>query len=236
MPSTQRAPRNTLTLNIIVSTALKLIEKDGMVGLSMRQLAAELQVTATALYHHVKDKDELLEHCAEGILAKLAPHDTRQPWSAQLRSLILSFQKVFLRYPGLARYLLIHRDSSIASLQWVESILSVMLTAGYTPAVAAEVVLSMTFLINPLTLIDGRLPEKSSRAMIARSRVSAAVKKFPGRFPALQEALPVLAQNAYGNLFELALDRVIAGIEQSLHDKGESARAVPTPALTSQAT
>ena len=50
--------RNTLTLDIIVATAIKGLHKDGLAGLSMRQLAGMLNVTPTAIYHHVKDKGD----------------------------------------------------------------------------------------------------------------------------------------------------------------------------------
>lgn len=217
-----RTARNLLTLDVIVSTSLMLVRKDGMAGLSMRQLAEELQVTPTALYHHVKNKDELLEHCAERILSEMPRPDPKQPWSLQLRSLILRYQELFLRYPGLARYLLLKRDSSMASLQWVESILAVMLGAGYSAEAAAEVLLSMTFLIDPITLLDDALHVKSARAAIPRSRVGAAVRQFPGRFPALKQALPAMRQKAHHSTFELALDRVIAGIEHALRERGEA--------------
>ena len=234
MPSTTRPPippkakanRTALSLDTIVAASLMLVRKDGMAGLSMRQLAAELHVTPTALYHHVQGKDELLEHCAERILSEMPRPDPLQPWSVQLRRLILHYQALFLRYPGLARYLLLKRDSSLASLQWVESIVALMLGAGYDVDAAAEVVQSMTFLIDPLTLIDATLPPaKSARAMIARSRVNAAVRQFPGRFPALAQALPAMRKDAYHPHFELALDRVIAGIEHALRERGQSAQA-----------
>lgn len=208
--------RTNLTIDVIVATSVQLMQKEGLGGLSMRQLAAELQVTPTALYHHVKDKDQLLELCAERILAEVATPDPQLRWPVRLRGLILSYQRTFLRFPGLAHYLLVQRESSLASLQWAESILAVLQDAGLGAQVATDVLMSMTFLINPITLIEDKVPAKGRQAVLYTTGVGAAVKKFPERFPALHACLPSLKRNSYEAYFERALDRVIFSIEQAV--------------------
>ena len=68
--------RGNLTLAVIVESAVQTIQKDGLGGLSMRQLAGVLNVTPTAIYHHVRDKDEMLDLCAQALLARI-PRRTR---------------------------------------------------------------------------------------------------------------------------------------------------------------
>jgi len=51
-----------------VEAALALINEDGLEGLSMRALADRLEVKASSLYWHVRDRRELLELLAESIL------------------------------------------------------------------------------------------------------------------------------------------------------------------------
>lgn len=46
----------------ILAAARKIIDRDGWEKLTIRGLAAELGIGATTLYHHVRDKDELLIH------------------------------------------------------------------------------------------------------------------------------------------------------------------------------
>ena len=45
----------------ITETAAKLFRKNGYIGTTMRDLAAELGIEAASIYHHVKSKEELLE-------------------------------------------------------------------------------------------------------------------------------------------------------------------------------
>src|SRR5438105_15932831 len=56
-----------LTRDRLVSTALELIQHDGLDGLSMRALAERLEVKAASLYWHVRDREELLELLAGSI-------------------------------------------------------------------------------------------------------------------------------------------------------------------------
>jgi hypothetical protein len=55
--------------------------------------------------------------------------------------------------PGLARFLLIHCESSLAALRWAESLLSVLNAAGLGGEQAMRVMMTLSLLINPLTLI-----------------------------------------------------------------------------------
>lgn len=57
-----------LTRERLVAAALELINEEGLEGLSMRALADKLEVKASSLYWHVRDRSELLELLAESIL------------------------------------------------------------------------------------------------------------------------------------------------------------------------
>ncbi|WP_280416097.1 TetR/AcrR family transcriptional regulator [Nocardia carnea] len=99
---TGRPPR--LSRAQILTAAGELIDKDGADALTMRRLAARLGVTPMAVYHHVRNKEELLllllDEVAAGIrrpelpenprervvLAARAMHDTlvQVPWAVEV--------------------------------------------------------------------------------------------------------------------------------------------------------
>ena len=60
-----------LTRERIRATALAIIDRDGLTGLSMRKLAVELGVQAASLYSHVATKEELLHAVANDIMAQV---------------------------------------------------------------------------------------------------------------------------------------------------------------------
>lgn len=57
-----------LTREKVVRTALRLLDKVGLDGLTLRKLAADLHVQAPALYWHFKNKQELLDEMASWVL------------------------------------------------------------------------------------------------------------------------------------------------------------------------
>ncbi|MER7451864.1 TetR/AcrR family transcriptional regulator [Nocardia beijingensis] len=65
MPSSSSQPQRTgrparISLAEILAAADSVIEADGVAKLTMRRLATELGCTPMALYHHVRDKEDLL--------------------------------------------------------------------------------------------------------------------------------------------------------------------------------
>lgn len=60
-PSSGRTGRPPLTSRAqILAGARRLIDRDGWEKLTIRRLAAEIGVGATTLYHHIRDKEDLL--------------------------------------------------------------------------------------------------------------------------------------------------------------------------------
>jgi AcrR family transcriptional regulator len=69
-----------LTRERLVEAALELVDDAGLEGLSMRALADRLQVKASSLYWHVRDRDELLDLLADGILESVSRTRQRATW------------------------------------------------------------------------------------------------------------------------------------------------------------
>lgn len=66
-----RDGRPALSVSAITAAGRRLIERDGLDALSMRNVAAELDTAATSLYRHVADRDALLLAILEDIAAGL---------------------------------------------------------------------------------------------------------------------------------------------------------------------
>ena len=61
MPSTRVAERREATKSAILDAAWKLARRDGLNGLGMRELAAELGMTAPSLYGYFSSKDAIFD-------------------------------------------------------------------------------------------------------------------------------------------------------------------------------
>lgn len=79
----------------VVVTALGILDRYGLADLTMRRIAAALDVQAGALYHHVANKQTLLAALADEILAGL-PEPTGTPgeivtaWAGAFRAALLA--------------------------------------------------------------------------------------------------------------------------------------------------
>ncbi|ORV18103.1 TetR/AcrR family transcriptional regulator [Mycobacterium celatum] len=61
-----------ITAELILDTAARLIERDGVEGFSMRGLAQELGVAVTSIYWHVGGRDKLFDSLVDRLLSQMA--------------------------------------------------------------------------------------------------------------------------------------------------------------------
>ncbi|WP_431908264.1 TetR/AcrR family transcriptional regulator [Nonomuraea jabiensis] len=98
-----------LTLEEISTTAVRLMDESGAEGLSMRKLAAELNVNPMSLYHHVESKDALLGLvCATAAQRMHMPPDDGAPWEEQLMALALAYHRHAKEHPAVWGYVHTH--------------------------------------------------------------------------------------------------------------------------------
>src|SRR5215471_9024460 len=101
--SAGRRPRTTyragLTRDLVFRTAVRVADEGGIAAISMRKLAQELGVEAMSLYHHVADKEQLLDGMVEVVLSEInarvaeidpPPGSSALNWKTAVRRRILT--------------------------------------------------------------------------------------------------------------------------------------------------
>lgn len=83
----------------VLDATLALAEADGLDAVTMRAVAARLDVTPMALYRHVGDKQGLLDGLVERLLDDLPVPDPALPWDARLGALAAGLRDVGRRHP-----------------------------------------------------------------------------------------------------------------------------------------
>ncbi len=98
------APRAPLTREAIVEAALRVLDAEGMEGLSMRRVGEELGAGAASLYWHVRNKDELFQLIYERVTQEVAlPEPDPARWREQLNDLALQMRAVLTRHRDVGR-------------------------------------------------------------------------------------------------------------------------------------
>ena len=69
MKTNEATNREPLTRDRVIEAALRVMDTEGLEAVSMRRVAREVGVEAMSLYHHVEDKDDLLDGICEHVMA-----------------------------------------------------------------------------------------------------------------------------------------------------------------------
>src|ERR1700689_4663767 len=88
-----------ITLDVVLTTALEIIDRDGAEGLSMRRLARALDRDPMILYRHAPNKAALLDGVVEVVLAQLKVDPADPDWAAQLRAVARDYRQLALAHP-----------------------------------------------------------------------------------------------------------------------------------------
>jgi AcrR family transcriptional regulator len=65
-PTTKSASRHEMVMDQLMEAAERLFARQGVAGTSLQQLAEEIGLTRTGIYHYVRGKDEMLEALVRG--------------------------------------------------------------------------------------------------------------------------------------------------------------------------
>ncbi|WFE50083.1 TetR/AcrR family transcriptional regulator C-terminal domain-containing protein [Micromonospora sp. WMMD1155] len=92
-----------LTLDRIVGTAVTVLDEHSIEGLTMRSLAQHLDVTATALYWHVRTKDDVLDLAVDRIFGGVPIPAISDDWLEDIRVLVRGWRAAMLGHPWAPR-------------------------------------------------------------------------------------------------------------------------------------
>lgn len=215
--------RETLTREQIIRSAIELLDAEGLDGLNMRALGKRLGAAPTAVYWHVKNKDDLMLLAADEVWDEIElPDPEAAGWRAAATSMATGLHAMFLRHPWMVQafgfYLLYGEGKS----RYDDHSLAVYEAGGLTDAAADRAAAAVfTFALGSATgaaatasLVrrlgrGGRDPEELIGETMARARETAE------RFPRLRRRLdsPGADYNASPErTFEVGLRALLDGL------------------------
>lgn len=159
--SPEEEKQRGLTRERLVEAALELINEHGLEGLSMRVLADRLEVKASSLYWHVRDRRELLDLLAESILEGVGRPRRGGAWRPTALAMAAALRKRVAAQKDADRILLevpeaLERSETFGDLK------SQLGAAGLQAAEAGAVALMvMTSVISGRTLDEPAVLESS---------------------------------------------------------------------------
>jgi len=210
--------RPRLSKTAVVDRALKLADADGLDGLTIRKLAADLGVTPMALYWHFRSKEDLLASIAGQVWGEIDVNvDPSAAWPAQLRGLLTSLVSVLRTHPSAAQLLIEHEAQNEPALRATEVTLGVLRGAGFDAKHASEIARCAMWTGIMLVLSDAALDpgmaeaERDERQRTKRIRLAMLP---PTAYPRMVEcAIPMTDCSDPEFHYELGINVFIAGVE-----------------------
>jgi TetR/AcrR family tetracycline transcriptional repressor len=238
-PMADQNRRSQLTRQRVVAEALAVIAEDGIQALTMRGLAARLGVVPGALYHHVRNKEQLQDLVLDGVLAEIdVDLDSSRHWTEQLKVLAHRLREVLEAHPGVAGILKTRDPLGPHSLTLAEAFLSPLQAARFADRQAG---LAFFLLVDytigfALSSPASSINEQRVRDAAIRTQLHQFFRSLPpDRFPALVALGKHVWLDNREERFTAGLDVLVDGVEQARRSPHRPALG-GRPATTTKAT
>jgi AcrR family transcriptional regulator len=212
--------RAALSRQRALQVAVGLADDGGIGSLTMRKLARELGVEAMSLYHHVANKNDILDGMVDLVFSEIDLPSGKADWKLAMRQRAHSARTVL----SLHRWAIGLMDSRTtpgpATLRHHDAVIGCLRAAGFSIEMAAHAVSVLDSYIYGFTLQEVSLPFETEEEVDAV--VGSIVQELPaGDYPHLAElATEHVLQPGYkyADEFDFGLDLILDGLDGFAED------------------
>jgi AcrR family transcriptional regulator len=218
-PAKADHPRVPLTREAVVDAALRVLDREGMDGLSMRRVAEELGTGAASLYWHVRNKEQLLQLLFERVTEELQlPEPDPSRWQEQLKELARQMLEVMRRHRDVARVSLGRIPAGPTLARLTEWMFALLQPVGIPDRVIAYLGDFMGLYLGAYAFEESLGVVSPTGEEMAPEEIVRLLHEYTlalpeDRFPRTRAAADVLFSGAPAERFEFALDLVVRGLE-----------------------
>lgn len=216
-------PRDTLTTDQIVRNAVELLDEEGLDGLNMRALGKRLGAAATAVYWHVKNKDDLLLLAADQVWNEIELPDPGADWRPAATAMATGLHAMFGRHPWLVQAFGSYLFYGEGKARYDDRSLAVYEAGGFTEAEADRAAAAVfTFVLgsvlgtSAMVSLTRRLSRTGKDVEGTVQEVMDRATEIAARFPRLSARLdaPRAAEYAAApeQTFEYGLQALLDGL------------------------
>ena len=206
-------------MEAITEAAIKILDSEGLEGLSMRRVAEALNTGPASLYWHVGSKDGLLDLIFDQLIGEMdVPAPQGSQWKEQLKQVALAQRATILRHRDLVAISMGRIPMGPNALRYTESVLAILRAGGVADDLAVSGYLLLFALVNGFTMDEMAEPVSStgdSPGPPSPSAVSGYLATLPpDQFPNTIAVAPHFAQWDNDLQFEMLIDLYVDGLAQ----------------------
>lgn len=206
----------SLSRDRVLRRALALADDEGIDALSMRRLGRELDAGAMSLYHHVGNKDELLDGMVDVVFSEIRLPEPGSDWKTAMRARAMSARTVLSRHPWAIALMESRTRPGPANLRHREAVLATLRRAGFSVRMATHANWLLDSYIYGFALQEANLPADADRLVDMTQEVFLP-QLPPEDFPHLNEAASEFMGSGYdpADEFEYGLVLVLDALDRA---------------------
>jgi AcrR family transcriptional regulator len=214
------APRKRIPLNKerLLRTAIAIADEKGNSALTIRSLAKELGVKPMALYHHVANKEEILDEIIDIVFAEidLPPADTN--WRSAMRHRAIAARRVLARHPWAIPLMESRTNPGPATLRHHDAVIGSLRGAGFSIRMTAHAYSLLDSYIYGFALQEAvSLPfDKQTAPETAEAILVQAESEYPHLAELAREHV-LQPSYDYGNEFVYGLELILDALDRARH-------------------
>ncbi len=162
---TDSPPRPRLTKQRVIEGAVALADQIGMEGFTIRRLATELDTKPMTIYHHVPNKEAIINGMVDSVFAEIDVPPTGTDWKAAIAQRARSARTVLARHPWATPLMESRTSPGGATLQHHEAVLRCFRKGGFSIAMTAHAYALVDAFIYGFALQEANLPATGGQDM-----------------------------------------------------------------------
>ena len=214
-PDPGQEARIPLTRERVLETAILMADAGGLDSLSMRKLAQALGVEAMSLYHHVANKDDILDGMVDRIVGEFELPAVDGDWKTALRRSAISAHDVLEQHPWACALMMSPTRVRPARLRYMEGLLRRLRLAGLSAAMTDHAYHALDSHILGYTLWEAGYAVEAAKVadFTPRFLQMLSADEFPFLVEHVQQHLdPSLGDDIRD--FEFGLDLILDGLDR----------------------
>jgi AcrR family transcriptional regulator len=198
----------------VIEAALRVMDEEGLDAVTMRRVAREVGVEAMSLYHHVEDKEDLLDGVCEQVMAEFEFPEPLEDWQENCRRGARAWRRLLQAHPNVMRLFAERRGPvrSIDSMRPTEYALRVLRDSGLSDRDTAQAFHAFGGYIQGFVMMELGSIVSGSDDVHQKMHAELAAA-LPDEFSALLAVSPHFAACDADEQFEFGLDLLIRGLE-----------------------
>jgi AcrR family transcriptional regulator len=210
-------PHTPLVRDRILHTAVLLADTGGISSLTMRKLGAAMGVEAMSLYHHVANKDQLLDGMVDRVFGEIELPMAGTGWRTAMTRRAFSAREVLSRHRWAISLMESRASPGPNTLRHHDAVIGALRRGGFPVALAAHAFSAIDSYVYGFAMQESALPFDTAEetAELAQEIMG---RFASGEYPHLTElTVEHVLQPGYdyGEEFAFGLDLILDGLERA---------------------